>query len=120
MIRQLRSHTRLCIPAMIALAILPGGSTASAEKAGRFVNRVYKDAAGAHKYVVFEPAGYATNKSKKTWPVILFLHGAGERGSDGQREGLLAHQAKEIATPPPPQERANISVQGRARARPSL
>ncbi|MCH8828483.1 MAG: dienelactone hydrolase family protein [Planctomycetes bacterium] len=71
---------------MIALVILPGGSTASAEKAGRFVNRVYKDAAGAHKYVVFEPAGYATNKSKKTWPVILFLHGAGERGNDGVRQ----------------------------------
>jgi predicted esterase len=45
-----------------------------------FVTRIFKDAAGQHKYVVFVPQAY--NASQK-WPVILYLHGAGERGTDG-------------------------------------
>src|SRR5262249_12762161 len=32
------------------------------------------------KYLLFGPKGYDT--SSKRWPLILFLHGAGERGSD--------------------------------------
>lgn len=48
--------------------------------AGRFVSRVFKDAAGEHKYVLFIPQNYT---AAKKWPVILYLHGAGERGTDG-------------------------------------
>lgn len=33
------------------------------------------------KYQFFLPEGYAENKRKR-WPLMLFLHGAGERGSD--------------------------------------
>ncbi|MGA3145452.1 MAG: prolyl oligopeptidase family serine peptidase [Verrucomicrobiota bacterium] len=32
-------------------------------------------------YLLFLPTGYAAQTGKK-WPLILFLHGAGERGSD--------------------------------------
>jgi predicted peptidase len=32
-------------------------------------------------YLLFLPEGYARDEGKK-WPTILFLHGAGERGSD--------------------------------------
>ena len=32
------------------------------------------------KYLLFLPEGYG--KNKQAWPVILFLHGAGERGDD--------------------------------------
>lgn len=35
----------------------------------------------AAKYLLFLPQGYSAN-SKTTWPLILFLHGAGERGDD--------------------------------------
>ncbi|EDL61785.1 carboxylesterase family protein [Gimesia maris] len=45
-----------------------------------FVNKVFKDDQGEHRYVVFVPKNY--NPEKK-YPVILFLHGAGERGDDG-------------------------------------
>lgn len=45
-----------------------------------FLSRVYKDESGDHKYVVFVPRAYTPAKK---WPVILFLHGAGERGNDG-------------------------------------
>jgi predicted peptidase len=54
------------------------GALATAE--GQFVPRVFKDATGEHKYSLFVPAHYAPNKK---WPVILYLHGAGERGNDG-------------------------------------
>src|SRR5688572_19456421 len=33
------------------------------------------------EYLLFLPKGYADDKSKQ-WPLMLFLHGAGERGSD--------------------------------------
>jgi predicted esterase len=48
---------------------------------GRFVDRVYRDADGDHKYVVFEPVGYTPDKA---WPVIFYLHGASGRGRDGR------------------------------------
>jgi predicted peptidase len=34
-----------------------------------------------YKYLLSEPKGYATDESKK-WPLLVFLHGAGERGDD--------------------------------------
>ncbi len=43
-----------------------------------FLDRVHKDADGKEvKYVVFVPKDY-DKKADKSWPVILFLHGAGE------------------------------------------
>ena len=45
-----------------------------------FLLRTFKDETGNHKYSVFVPHGYTPAKK---WPVILFLHGAGERGNDG-------------------------------------
>src|SRR5262245_7214152 len=56
----------------------------SAPAAGGFSDRVFKDADGKEfKYVVFVPHDYSADKA---WPVILFLHGAGERGSDGKAQ----------------------------------
>lgn len=34
----------------------------------------------SYRYLLFLPEGYG--RKKQRWPVILFLHGAGERGSD--------------------------------------
>jgi predicted peptidase len=39
---------------------------------------------GGHKYPYSVYVPHSWNRSKR-WPVILFLHGAGERGSDGLR-----------------------------------
>jgi len=58
--------------------IPPGG--------GRFVDRVYKDADGEHKYVVFEPAGYTPSRK---WPTIFYLHGASGRGTDGRAQLIV-------------------------------
>jgi predicted esterase len=56
---------------------------AGESSAGVFVDRVLVDGDGHHKYVVFVPPGY---RPSKRWPVILFLHGAGERGRDGRQQ----------------------------------
>lgn len=45
-----------------------------------FLNRTATVGAQAYRYQVYVPADYSPNVA---WPVILFLHGAGERGSDG-------------------------------------
>jgi len=70
---------------LLSIALL-GASTLQAQtepvKTG-FVNAVYQDAAGEHRYVVFVPRNYSPEKK---YPVILFLHGAGERGNDGLKQ----------------------------------
>jgi predicted peptidase len=45
-----------------------------------FLNRTLKVGTVTHRYQVYVPADW--NAKKKT-PIILFLHGAGERGDDG-------------------------------------
>lgn len=58
------------------------GSVFSAETG--FIDKVHKDADGKEaKYVVFIPQDY---KGDKEYPVILFLHGAGETGTDGKKQ----------------------------------
>jgi predicted peptidase len=45
-----------------------------------FLNRTLVIAGQTYNYAVYVPSEW--NKSRK-WPVVLFLHGAGERGEDG-------------------------------------
>jgi len=62
---------------------LPSRAVAADEKTG-FLNRVHKDADGKDaKYVLFVPHDY---KADKPYPLILFLHGAGETGTDGKKQ----------------------------------
>jgi predicted peptidase len=64
---------------LLALALAPGRAGEKVERG--FVNKVHKGKDGDSKYVVFVPHGYAGDKD---YPLILFLHGAGERGDDGE------------------------------------
>ncbi|HUP50824.1 MAG TPA: prolyl oligopeptidase family serine peptidase [Thermoanaerobaculia bacterium] len=50
---------------------------------GHFVERVVTVDGVERRYQVWIPAGY---DSSRQWPAILFLHGAGERGSDNRRQ----------------------------------
>ena len=45
-----------------------------------FLDRSITVGSKAYRYQVYVPADYMT---KPSWPAILFLHGAGERGDDG-------------------------------------
>lgn len=68
--------------AIAAAFLLVIGQTFAADDGKRgFVEKVFKDDAGEHKYVVFVPPSYSPNQPL---PGILFLHGAGERGNDGR------------------------------------
>ncbi|MGH9759541.1 MAG: alpha/beta fold hydrolase [Blastocatellia bacterium] len=48
-----------------------------------FLDRSLRRSDGLHRYVVYVPRGWT---GRKKWPVILFLHGAGERGADGLQQ----------------------------------
>ncbi len=54
--------------------------TVNAKTETGFLNRTMKIGATLHRYQVYVPADW---NAKKKMPVILFLHGAGERGDDG-------------------------------------
>lgn len=68
-----------CLPLILALGVFELASpTAVADEAkSGFLERVYKDANGKeYKYVLFVPHEYQKEKES---PLILFLHGSGER-----------------------------------------
>lgn len=48
-----------------------------------FLNRTVEAGGETRRHVVYVPADYTPARA---WPMILFLHGAGERGSDGLRQ----------------------------------
>lgn len=79
-------RVRLCLflltATLLALASpVAAGEDTGAKKTG-FLRRVHKGQDGDSKYVLFVPHSY---KGDKDVPLILFLHGAGERGDDGVR-----------------------------------
>lgn len=69
----------------VALTAVFACFSAQAASAG-FEDRVFTDDDGEHHYTVFLPKDYSPDEK---WPVILFLHGAGERGTDGKRQLTL-------------------------------
>src|SRR5205823_14910448 len=67
----------------MGVSMTSGQARASDFKTG-FVNRVLKDSNGAQsKNGVFVPRSYTGSEPV---PLILFLHGMGESGDDGQRQ----------------------------------
>jgi predicted peptidase len=74
--------------ALAALAGVAFGPLHAADKEEHgFLNRVFKDKDGKEaKYVLFIPNDY---KGDKPYPVILFLHGAGETGTDGEKQAKV-------------------------------
>jgi predicted peptidase len=69
-------------PALIflpMLAILATPLLAKPHDTG-FLNRTVTVNGITYRYVVYVPADWTSHKK---WPVILFLHGSGERGDDG-------------------------------------
>jgi predicted peptidase len=66
---------------LFVIAVLLFAAPAEAKKVQTgFLDRTVAVAGTEYKYQVFVPDNW-TDKQK--WPVILFLHGAGERGDDG-------------------------------------
>jgi len=68
-----------------ALALAPGPLGAQQAATG-FLDRVITHAGVEYAYQVYIPAAYRPSAPS---PVILFLHGAGERGSDGKAQSAV-------------------------------
>src|SRR6185503_5039243 len=74
------SGARILFMLMTIILLTAGVSARSRNGETGFLNRTVKVGAETYPYQVYVPANWT--KAKK-WPVILFLHGAGERGNDG-------------------------------------
>ncbi len=66
----------------LLFALLPLCAHARRQDTG-FLNRTIASGGISYHYVVYLPMDWSP---KQKWPVILFLHGSGERGSDGMDE----------------------------------
>jgi predicted peptidase len=67
---------------LLLLSWLPGAH-ASAADARHFVERRVTVEGTTYRYQVFVPDGWT---AKRAWPVVLFLHGSGEAGSDNAKQ----------------------------------
>ncbi|MEI7683835.1 MAG: alpha/beta hydrolase-fold protein [Planctomycetota bacterium] len=65
-----------------SLAMTLALASAASAQTG-FISKVHSDGA---KYVVFVPHDY---KGDKAYPIILFLHGSGETGTDGEKQAIV-------------------------------
>ena len=74
---------------LLLTTVLPG----LARTQTGFLDRTVTVSGNTYRYEAFVPADFS---KKKFWPVILFLHGAGERGSDGvlQTDVGIAHAVR--------------------------
>jgi predicted peptidase len=69
---------------VLAAMVTLGGTSARAEEPETgFLERTVRVGGASHAYKVYVPPGF---DRARTWPVILFLHGAGEAGADGVRQ----------------------------------
>lgn len=64
----------------ILVTVLTWTAIGQAQLPDPIQTRVFKDETGDHRYALFVPRNYSADRK---WPVLMFLHGAGERGNDG-------------------------------------
>ena len=92
----MNSNVSVFIPALLLMSSIT--SAADPSPLDRFEARVFesgKVAGGTLNYRLLVPDGYDA-KADATYPLILFLHGAGERGADNQAQ--LKWGGKQLAT----------------------
>lgn len=70
---------RLASALLASLAVLTAARAESQNVQTGFLDRSITVGGAAYPYEIYVPANYSPAQQ---WPVILFLHGAGERGSD--------------------------------------
>jgi predicted peptidase len=82
---------------IVCVAVLLSAAAYARKAETGFLDRRVEVGGEKYRYQVFVPADWDRHKK---WPVILFLHGAGERGSDGllQTDVGLAHAIRQNAS----------------------
>jgi len=97
-------NTTRCLAAAALLALVAGCATPTAAPSNptpvqRPEQFHFEKSLNAEvNYLLFLPKGY-DSKSKRRWPLILFLHGAGERGTNVWK--VATHGPPKIATAQP-------------------
>lgn len=84
--------TRLKASILVTLVLLSGAGLNAQQTAQKLIRET--------SYLLYLPQGYAADTAKK-WPLVMFLHGSGERGSDVQQvkkhgPPMLADQGKQF------------------------
>lgn len=77
--------------ALAFIVLSTGCTTVPRGQETGFLNRSLELDGKIHRYVIWVPPGY---DSTQKWPVVLFLHGAGERGDDGWRPTAIGPGAE--------------------------
>lgn len=77
------------LPRFLAFAVLMISFTSYSQDLNQYEKHWYVEGADTLPYRVLLPENY---NAKKKYPLIYFLHGAGERGNDNQKQ--LVHGAK--------------------------
>ena len=67
----------------LLLCLMTVSLAGHAGEPARFVERSLELHGATYRYRVFVPDGWTAERS---WPVVLFLHGSGERGSDNRAQ----------------------------------
>src|SRR5437868_9562047 len=75
--------SRLPLLFSVLALLLAVSLVSAAEQKHGFLDKVYNGLEGEGKYIVFIPKAY---DGSKEFPVIFFLHGAGETGTDGKKQ----------------------------------
>lgn len=70
----------------LACAALPALPGRTADRPTGFLDRTVEAGGKSIPYVLYVPRNYTPEKK---WPVILFLHGSGERGTDGLKQSQV-------------------------------
>jgi acetyl esterase/lipase len=79
-----RTISRTAAAALFAVLLcLARPASASQHQETGFLNRTLTQSGTVYRYEVYLPEQY---RKRQSWPVILFLHGSGERGTDGMDE----------------------------------
>src|SRR3954469_9138291 len=74
-------RTRAWLAASLLICLTPFIAKSADDQAGQQAKVFEKQVTVKLDYLLFLPEGYS-NEGDKKWPLMLFLHGAGERGSD--------------------------------------
>lgn len=67
--------------ALLVTALISTGASIAAGAETQTAETAQNPRSAGYRYLLSLPAGYASAPAKR-WPVLLFLHGSGERGSD--------------------------------------
>jgi predicted peptidase len=86
---------RLLLPAGLLLGLAPAAWADRKSDLALLEKRTFREGKAALPYRLLKPDGYAV-EGKKRFPLVVFLHGAGERGDDNDKQ--LVHGVADFAS----------------------